>query len=148
MRPLRLLSVVALLFGGTACGENARSVEAYCAKVRSEKDRILAQLNAGSDAAEAQSDGFASGLLGLGAGVQAIGELRTYFAELERVAPADIQPELEIIAEQFDQQLDAAGAAASDPLGGFASTFINGLAISGQLSTVGDYTRDQCGESL
>ena len=60
--------------------EPDRSVESFCSTMRSEKARILEQLEGVQAAAESSDDEFAGVLLGLGGSMQALGELRTYFS--------------------------------------------------------------------
>lgn len=122
-----------------------RSVEAFCSTLRSEKARILDQFESAS---APSGDGFADALSGLGASVQAMGELRTYFRKLERVAPDRIQTEVEIVAESIDRQFDAAKDAARDPLGAFGSALITGFTTSGQMQAVDRYARENCGEGI
>jgi hypothetical protein len=86
--------------------------------------------------------------MGLGATAQAIGELRTYFRKLERVAPEEIDTEVKIVAEAVDQQLKAAGGAAANPLGAFGSAVVTSITTSGQLQAVDRYARSNCGEAI
>ena len=125
-----------------------RSAEAFCSTLRSEKERILGQLSDGQAAAEAQDDELVGMLTGLGASVQALGELRTYFGKLADVAPDEIRHEVEILEEEIGEQLDNAQNVADDPLGSLASAFVDSFSLSGQLSAVNDYAMDNCGESI
>jgi hypothetical protein len=113
--------------------------------MRSEKKRILGQLNA---ATKPTGDGTLDALTGLGATAQAMGELRTYFRKLQRVAPDEIHTEVKIVSEAVDQQLKAAGDAAANPLGAFGSALVTSLTTSGQLQTVDTYARKHCGEGI
>jgi hypothetical protein len=129
----------------SACGTE-RSAEAFCSTLREEKQRILDQFNAGAN--PDTEDELLKMLSGLGASVQAMGELRTYFNKLEKVAPEEIQTEVEIVAGEWGRQVEDAGDAASDPLGGLTSALVGGLATSGQLEAVNRYALRECGEGI
>jgi len=145
-------SIAAAAVGGFAavsCSSGPeRSVESFCTTLRSEKERILAQIDQGSAAAEAQSDELASGMMSLGVTLQALGELRTYFHELADVAPDEVRTEVEIIRDEVDKQFDTAGDAASNPLGSLAEAVVSGFAMSGQMETVNNFAKDNCGEGI
>lgn len=143
------LLVMAVMLGvtGVACSDDGseRSVEAFCSTMRSEKKRILTQLESTSGSS---SDDLAGVLAGLGASVQAIGELRTYFRKLERVAPSEIQTEVEIVSQAMDDQLKAAEDAIDNPIASLGSALLTGLTTSGQLQSVDDYARSNCGAGI
>jgi hypothetical protein len=149
-RSTRLALILVIAAGPmVACsGEPDRSVESFCSTMRSEKARILEQLEGVQAAAESSDDEFAGVLLGLGGSMQALGELRTYFAKLSDVAPDEIRVEVEIVAEAMDKQLDAAGDAVGDPLGGLGSALMTSLTTSGQLAAVDEFARSNCGEGI
>ena len=144
---LSVFVVVAVVPAGCG-GESTRSTEAFCATMRSEKARILDQFNSTVAAGENSGDEFLGVISGLGASLQALGELRTYFAKLSKVAPAEIQTEVEIVADSFEKQLDAASKAVSDPLAALSEGLMSGLTTSGQLNTVDSFARENCGEGI
>lgn len=127
----------------TACS-GGRSTEAFCSTLGSEKERIRGQLDAGLDAMESQEDDFAKALVGVGATMQSVGELRTYFDKLARVAPEEIRVEAEIVAEEMANQTRVPELS----LEGLASSLLGGVAISGQLESLDRYARQHCGESI
>ena len=129
-----------------ACGGSERSTEAFCDTLASEKQRILSQFEANSN--PATDDELVTTLAGLGASVQALGELRTYFEKLADVAPEEIRAQAEIVAEQYEKQFDDLQDAASDPLGGLAAGLVNSVAVSGQMNAVHSFARANCGEGL
>lgn len=143
-------TVAALLVVGTVgCSSSPeRSTEAFCSTMKSEQARILAQFNATVDAGKASNDGMTQALMGLGASIQALGELRTYFHKLSDVAPEEIRTEAEIVAQGYDDQLKAAKDAVSDPLGALASTLFEGMMMSGQLDTLNQFAVRECGQSI
>ncbi len=144
---LGMAILVAVIPAG--CGEEShRSAEAFCATMRSEQARILDQLNSTVSAGKNSGDEFLAAISGVGASIQALGELRTYFAKLSKVAPAEIQTEVEIVADSYEKQLDAASKVVSDPLAALSQAFMGGLTSSGQLNTVDSFARENCGEGV
>jgi hypothetical protein len=140
-----MLAVLALVAGCSSGPE--RSTESFCNTLKSEQERILDQFEEVSSAA-GEGDGLSQVLLGVGGSIQALGELRTYFDKLSKVAPTSIQSEMEIIAEQYDEQFDDIAAAADNPLAGLVGGIIDSIAISGQMNTVNQFALDNCGQSL
>ena len=136
-----------LITGATGCGDD-RSAEAFCDTMKSEKARILTGMQASEDAADANPDELAGMFGRLAGSLQGIGELRTYFAKLADVAPEEIRVDVEIVAESFNDQLDSAGDAVSDPVGGLSSGLLTALTTSGQLSSVDSFARENCGEGI
>lgn len=128
-----------------ACSQ--RSTEAFCATMRSEKARILNNFNLSVQAADASGDDLVSVMSKLGASVSALGELRVYFNKLAKVAPDEIQTEVEVVAELMDKQL-AAGTNVSNPLGALAGSVMTGLQMQGPLNAVDGYARTHCGEGI
>ena len=116
--------------------------------MKSEQARILAQFNATVDAGNASSDGMVQALSGLGASIQALGELRTYLRKLAIVAPNEIRTDAEIVAQGYDDQLKAAKDALKDPLSAIASSLIDGMMMSGQLNRLNQFALDNCGQSI
>lgn len=147
MASLSAFAVVTVVPSGCR-GESQRSTEAFCTTMRSEKARILDQFNSNVATGENSGDESVAVISGLGASLQALGELRTYFAKLSKVAPAEIQTEVEIVADSVEQQLDAASKAVSDPLGALTEGLMSGMTSSGQLNTVDSFARANCGESI
>ena len=145
-----ITTVAALLvLGVAACSdEPERSTAAFCATMKSEQARILAQFNANVDAGNASSDGMVQALSGLGASIQALGELRTYLRKLAIVAPNEIRTDAEIVAQGYDDQLKAAKDALKDPLSAIASSLIDGMMMSGQLNRLNQFALDNCGQSI
>jgi phage tail tape-measure protein len=148
-KAIGVATLATVVLGLGACGEkDQRSVASFCGTMESEKGRILGQLHAGEAAASSQSDELAGGLLALGTSVQALGEIRTYFRKLSKVAPPDIESEVEIVAEQFDKSFDQAAGAAGNPLGSMAQALVGSLLTSGPLSSVDQFARQNCGEGI
>ena len=139
-------SLALIAVGPVGCGrESERSAEAFCVTMRSEKARILDRFNS---TVAAGGGGFLAVIAGLGALIQALEELRTYFAKISKVALAEIQTEGEIVAESYKKQLDAANKAVSDPLDALSEGLMSGLTSSGQLNTVDSFARGDCGEGI
>jgi hypothetical protein len=138
------LAAAALLLGG--CGGPMRSAAAFCSTLHSEKQRILAEFNASANSGS--SDQLVQVLSGLGASLQALGELRTYFHKLSDVAPDEIKDDAEIVAKDWDQQVADAANQAAHPLSALAGALINGATMSGQLNTLNQFALSHCHESI
>jgi hypothetical protein len=136
--------VLALCLGG--CGGTGRSTAAFCNTMRSEQQQILAQLNA--TAAGGGNSGLMHALAGLGASVQAIGALRTYFDELSDVAPPPIEDDAKIVAQAYDQQFSDMGSSLSHPFSSLFGALVNGMATSSQLDAMNQFALQQCGHSI
>jgi hypothetical protein len=134
---------VGVLIAG--CGQT-RSTSAFCGTLHSEKQRILAEFNATSQPGSA--DQLVRVLSGLGASLQALGELRTYFHKLADVAPDEIKDDAQIVAQDWDQQVQNAGNVAANPLANLAGAFINSMTTSGQLNTLNQFALTNCHESI
>ena len=134
----------ALLLGG--CGGQTRSAAAFCSTLHSEKRRILAEFNASSHSGS--PDQLVQAVSGLGASLQALGELRTYFHKLSDVAPDEIKDDAEIVAKDWDQQVADAANEAAHPLSALAGALINGATTSGQLNTLNQFALTHCHESI
>ena len=128
------------------CGGTDRPVGAFCSTLESEQARILEQFE--STSAAGGDDDFASMFASLGASVQAMGELRTYFTKLSKVAPEEIRTEAEIVAKEYDQMFDAAAASASDPLGSIGTRLIGSMALSGPLESMNSFAKENCGRAI
>lgn len=143
----RAVAGIVLLLLAAGCGDG-RSVTAFCDTLRSEKERIVTQLNTTVAAGEASGDDLVAAFSNLGASITALGELRTYFNRLAAVAPDEIRTEVDIIAGQYDQMVDGAGDHVTDPFAALGSALFGGLTIAGQISTVDRYARQHCNEGL
>lgn len=140
-----IVAVTSLAVGSCSSG---RSTEAFCDTLRSGQEHISGQLEETTYAAQANEDPLAALLVGLGGGIQAMGEVQSYLRELSEVAPEEIRIEAERVSEVFDEQMDAASGAASDPLGAIAGSLFNSIAVSGQVNTVNDFAVENCGQGL
>lgn len=134
------------VLGVTGCGGQTRSVSAFCNTLHSEKQRILAQFNATSQSGS--SDQLVRALAGVGASLQALGELRTYFHKLSDVAPDQIRDDAEIVAKDWDHQIDTAASAAAHPLSALAGALVTGVTTSGQLNSMNQFALTHCHESI
>ncbi|NND02619.1 MAG: hypothetical protein HKN91_07515 [Acidimicrobiia bacterium] len=134
----------------SSCG-GGRSVDAFCSTLENEQERILEQLETNQANAQdlsAQGNDLAAAFTSLaGVGV-ALGDLATYFKSLSAVAPAEIQDDVEVVAEEYDKQLDDAGSAASNPLGAIGSGIVSGFKTAGPLQRVDSFARENCGQGI
>lgn len=130
-------AAAALLSGALAltmvsCGPT-RSVESYCQVMEKHKNRYLdatGQVSAEDDP--------------LGAGLQwmvAAGDLGSMFDEAATVAPAEIAPDVEQIAEWWDEQEKQS---LSDPMGAISAALTGSIYNAAAMSRVEDYTATNC----
>lgn len=146
-RRVSSVAVVMTMLIAASCG-TARSPEAFCDTLRSEKERILSQLESRQDAAASSGDPLLEMFVLTGATFEAFGELRTYTRKLAEVAPEEIRVEAELVAEGVSAQLDAQTTAASDPLGALFSGLVGGLSYAGPLNSLNSYALNTCGEGI
>lgn len=131
-------AVTALLLAGTLAGcGSGRSVEAYCDTFYG-KGGELRQRYIDADA---KNDPLQSLVTVLGVPQ----DLANLFAELEKVAPEDIQPDVKTLQQAFQKQADQVGDSPADPLTGLANGIILGLATSGPYNRVNAWTEKNCG---
>jgi hypothetical protein len=121
-----------------------RSAEAFCATMTSEQERILAQFQQNAGPGPTESDDFAEAFMTVFASVQALGELRTYFDKLAKVAPDEIQTEAEIIAEKMDTILEGPDVSVE----GVVKSMMLAIELSGPLDTLNAYALEHCGKGI
>lgn len=129
-------AVVALLTATLTACSPGRSVEAYCGVIAEHKERYLAamgEVNAG--------DNPLAGMVGM---VSALGDLNRMWEEAAKVAPEEIQADVEAVRDAWASQFEAAERAASDPLGGLASALMTGLQAAAATQRVDEYTAQNC----
>jgi len=102
----------------TACGGGtARSVQAYCNTVAKHRDRYLSAMDT------ANSAGGLGGLLG---GVAAIGDIKSMWVDLAKIAPDEIQTDTEAVRDAWKQSEEA--SLKGDYLGAITAALTNGSA--------------------
>lgn len=148
LRAIAATAIIGVAVAAGACGgdNQGRSVEAFCTTMKSEKQRILDQFDAGTYPADSGS--IADILAGPAATVQAFGELRSYFDRLAAVAPEQIRVPMQIVADEYAAQFEKMSDIAKNPLAALAGNMFGALAISGQLNEVDTYAREHCGEGI
>jgi hypothetical protein len=118
----------------SACGGTARSVAAFCATLAKEKQEFLATYdNTNQPPLQALIKGLAS-----------IGEIPVIFDKLDKVAPADIEPDVAQVRDNFKQQISQLGGVASNPLGGLAAGLFSSLVAAGTFLRVSNYIAANC----
>lgn len=122
-----------------------RSVESFCATYKKEATTLHDKYDRAASNAKAD-DSLSSMINGLGTVAQAPGDLVVLFDRLDKVAPDDIQPDVEAVRDSLKKQADAAGEMASNPLGALFSGLINGLQNMGSFERVNNYIIENCEE--
>jgi hypothetical protein len=138
-----LAALAALALALTGCGKagggSERSAESYCDVWKREATRLHDKYQAAADGTDA--DPFGS-LLTVAA---APGDLVVLFDKLAKVAPDEIQSEVETIHDSLKDQQDAMGDAIDNPIGAIGSSLISGLTNAGSYQAVEEYTTEHCG---
>ena len=132
---------VVVVAAGTGCGTE-RSVEAYCRVLDEQRRQYLEQYD--PDQLEGLSDDEQA-LAGVGLAFGAMGDIPNIFDELSKVAPDEIQGDVEAVRDAFKDQLDAASGAAGDPLGAIVGSLFTGLTAMGPMTRVEQFTVQNCG---
>jgi hypothetical protein len=140
---LAATGAIALLCSG--CGGSGRSTAAFCKTMNSEQHHILAQFHAETNG---NQQGLAATLDGLGATVEAVSALQTYFAKLADVAPPSIEDQAKIVAKSYSQGLQDEASQASNPLGALMSGLMDSADSSSQLNDVNQFALRHCGHSV
>lgn len=115
--------------GLTSCGDN-RSVEAFCSTMDEHKDAFTSQMDTAMD------QGF-GGLLTAGS---AVGDLKHMWNALSEVAPEDIQPDVESVAEVWTTQEENGSS------GNWMGAVTTAVSNSGSMVRVNQYAVENCGE--
>lgn len=138
----QLAALLALLGSITAlagCGAPTRSVAAYCGYFYGEGGHLRERwLHSGAEAGQ-------NPLGALTSAFAALPELASFLHELALRAPADIAPDVQMLADAYNHLAEQAASAAGDPLGALAGGLVDGLAVSGAEQRVNAYTMQHCG---
>lgn len=129
-RTLSAAGLAGLLVLSVAACTPTRSVAAYCSTVQQHKQRYLAAMN------NASSAGSLTGLLEAGT---AIGDLKSMWDDLAKVAPADIQTDSETVRDAWDKANDDAGDR------NFFGAAVVALSSAAAMERVNDYISEHCG---
>lgn len=140
-RTAAALVTIAALTTLSGCG-SSRTPQKFCSVMAEHKQRYLAAMQTANDSISSNSDGGL--LLGTAEAVAALGDLQRMWEELAKVAPDEIQTDVEAIRDANAKQLDAAKDAIKDPLGSLAGSLVQGLSVSGSYQRVDAYTKEHC----
>lgn len=135
--------LVAVLALTAACGP-PRSAASFCTTFEEETRELRAKYTDRAGSLDPEGEPFMSLLLGLGSLVEAQGDIVTMFRQLEAVAPEEIHADVTTIRSSLEDQLDAAGDAVGDPLGGFGSSLVAGLSAMGSYTAFEQYVTSNC----
>lgn len=141
-RGLKQASIILVLSCVLAgCGAE-RSPAAFCGVMDKHKERYLVAMDASTQSLESGTAGGA--LAGLGEGLAAISDLQAMWKELADVAPDEIRVDVEVIRDENQKQLDAAGGNLDNPLGAIGSAVMSGFKTFGAYQRVDEFTRTHC----
>lgn len=130
-----LLAISAVALGLTGCSPG-RSVEAYCGVISEHKDRYLTAMEEVNS-----TENLLTGVTGF---VSALGDLSQMWEEAAKVAPEDIQTDVEAVRDAWNEQFEAAEKMADNPLGGLASGIMNALTNAPAIERIDQYTKENC----
>lgn len=141
LRRFAAMTVVVLgVLASAGCGPQ-RSVAAYCKTFYGEGQKIRTQ----AQQAATSNDPLQQLAEVLGSPAQ----LYQLFKKLDKVAPDDIQPDVETLRDSFKQQADSLGGATGslfdNPFGGLVSGLVRGLSTAGAAQRVDSWTQAHCG---
>lgn len=111
-----------------------RSAAAFCKTLVQEKKKFL------SDFDNSKQQPLQSFITGLAS----VGEIPVIFDKLDKVAPADIEPDVAAVRDNFKKQIDSIGGSASNPLNAFAAALVSGLVAAGPFQEVQRYVVANC----
>lgn len=80
--------------------------------------------------------------------VSNVSRANTLFAELESAAPKEIATEMTIAADAWDDQMDAAGKFASDPMGALGAVFLTAMLSTDAVAKVDRWSELNCGQAV
>lgn len=142
------VSVVALLLifaGVSACGgEPKRSAQAYCNKHQSGFARIRRE----HPDIDQYTHSKESPLLMLVSVAAAYGDIVALMGDMAKVAPGEIQTDVQRVHDTLQKQLDSVGDLAKNPIGAIAQQLVTGIATSGAFQRMDAYTLQHCGEHM
>jgi hypothetical protein len=133
-------AVIAAVFY-VAVIRDGRSVEAYCETWAAESQRL--QQRWAEQGGALQQTGNPLPALGMIAGAPR--DLASLYDELEKVAPDEIQPDVVVLRDAYQQLANSMGSA-TDPLGFGLSGLMIGLSTMEAERRVNEYTRTHCAD--
>jgi hypothetical protein len=139
------VAVTIALAGLPACSRTpARTVANFCSHYVNDKARYIAKYN--SEAQSIQGAGQNDPLAGLagaaGMSAQMLGSMEEIFSDLAKVAPDDIQTQVEQVRDSVKKQEDALNS--GTVLGALLGSLTSGLESSDSWQQVGQYIETNC----
>ncbi len=130
-----------------ACSDDdERSVENFCSTYQEEKEKFQDTYSA-IDTSDPSGDAVVANLL---LGIQSLGDVSIVLEHLEEVAPPDIEPDVEAVAESWEDMRDIMGEEAANALNpsGLMGAALKGVLMSleaqGSWTRLGDYITEHC----
>lgn len=147
MMTIRCRLALALIVVGLLSGcAQPRSRASFCHTLAQEKQRYLDKYEARLERIGRAGNDDLSSLLSaaVGTSVEAFGDVTVTFDKLAKVAPEEIQPDVEAIRDALERQRSTLKDVASDPLGALAGSLTSGLAAMGSWERVSRYIDQNC----
>lgn len=136
---------MSLVAGTAACGTK-RSVEAYCDLFRERVSELNGKYSDRADSMTdaAEADPLLGLLQGMGSLLEAQGDLAAMYEDLSKVAPPEIEDDVERIASVMRDQAEATAEMGSDPLAAALGGIMTGLQNMGPAQKVNDFEQANC----
>lgn len=136
---------VSLAAGLLGCGTE-RSEEAYCDMFNERVSELNGKYSERADSMTdtAEADPFLGLLEGMGTLLEAQGDLAATYEDLSKVAPPEIEGDVERLARSLRDQADATAEMGSDPLAGAVGGLLTGLQNMGPARKVNDFEVANC----
>lgn len=129
----------ALALGLAGCGGATRSVASFCSYLYGQGGRLRSQW------IQADQKDSQEPLTGLATAFAAVPELAAFMHQLSLRAPAEVQPDVEVLASSFQHAAEQESSEASDPLGAMAGGLVDALQASGAEQHFNAYVQGHCG---
>jgi|SRR5579859_1135519 len=130
----------------SACGSSARSTKAFCSTLQQGAQHFKQQ------AGEIDQLTKRSAILGLVAAFANVGDYAQFLDKLNRVAPSEIQDDMNTVDQDFHDSINTSGSAAAGLItgnpAGFAELLFKALVHANSYKRVDEFASAQCGLSL
>lgn len=130
----------------SGCG-GGRSPEAFCSTYREQKQAFLDKYETAERDLAKNDDAAAALFGGIAMTVEMFGDIVSIFEALDKAAPDEIEPDVAVLRDFFQKQIDDAPEVVQNPAGAMLGGLVSGLAAQGSWKRVGAYVATTCGES-
>lgn len=122
-----------------------RSDQAFCSTMETHKERYLKAMQLADTDVSKGTFGGAVG--GIAQAASAVADLQTMWNDLAKVAPEQVQGDVERVRDLNQKSLDVMGDNGGKPLTALTKAGALAVQMAGPLTRVDEYTRTHCGPS-